>query len=424
MPNSLSVKTLSLVFATCAFVLLAALSSAARTEQSLHSFNYSDGTNPHGGLILDAAGNLYGTTSQDGQTGAGTVYELLPNGLGQWGYETLYNFCSMPACADGLGPQAGLFLDSSGNLYGTTSMGGNSSNPNCGHGCGVVFELTSNNGFWTETVLYAFSGGSDGAAPMASLVMDSAGNLYGTTSAGGGTSPYCALGCGVLFTLQRGVNGTWTQKVLHAFCTVSGCVDGAVPNGLAFDGAGSLYCTTAQVGQYDGGTVIQLVPHANGKWSGRLVHSFGKGADGVSPNPGLAIDTSDYVYGTTNRGGQFNSGMAFELRLGAKGQWTEHLLHSFCSSTNCADGGLPAAGLTVDSSGHLFGTTSAGGTAQGGTLYALTQNPNGHWTETVLYNSFSGNLNGQVTLDPSENLFSTTSIGGNYNLGSVIEVVP
>lgn len=425
MPATRPTKFLTLLFVSCVFVSFAPLCSAVRTEQLLYSFDYSGGTNPHGALVRDAAGNLYGTTSQDGATGGGTVYELLPNGVGQWGYEVLHNFCSLPGCADGLGPQSGLLLDSSGNLYGTTSMGGDSSDPNCGHGCGVVFELTPDNGLWTETVLYTFSGVSDGATPMSSLVMDSAGNLYGTTSAGGGASAYCPLGCGVLFTLRRRVNGTWTQKVLHSFCSLDGCNDGADPNSLAFDGAGSLYCSTALDGIYGGGTVVQLVPRSNGTWFGRLVHSFGKGADGVSPNPGLAIDTSDYIYGTTNRGGQFSSGMAFELRPGAViGQWSEHLLHSFCSSTNCADGGLPSAGLTVDSSGRLFGTTTTGGTAQDGTLYALTQNVNGHWTETVLYNSFSGNMDGQVIVDPDENLFSATTIGGNYNLGSVIEVVP
>jgi uncharacterized repeat protein (TIGR03803 family) len=418
-------KVLNLLFAISVFVPLATLSSVARTEQLLHTFNYNDGTHPYGALILDAAGNLYGTTSQDGPTGAGTVYELATNGSGQWEYETIYSFCSVFTCSDGIGPQSGLIMDSAGNLYGTTSMGGNNNYP-CGHGCGTVFELTSHNGLWTETVLYAFTGGNDGGNPLSGLAIDSAGNLYGTTSIGGGTSTYCTLGCGVLFTLQRGSNGIWIQKVLHSFCSADGCADGADPNSVAFDAAGNLYCTTARVGVYDGGTLLQLVPRSNGTWTGHLVHSFGKGKDGISPNPGLAFDASGNIYGTTNQGGGTNWGIAFELSLGTNGRWRESLLHSFCSAANenCSDGGLPSAGLTIDSSGRLFGTTTSGG-SHFGVLYVLTQNPNGHWIETVLNtNSFTGNLDAQVTIDGSGNLYTTTANGGDYDLGSVFEIMP
>lgn len=422
MSSSIPVKVLTLVFTLC--MASPAISSSAPTNEFLlHSFNYSDGTNPHGAVFIYPAGYFLGTTSQDGPTGAGTVYQLSPNGIGGWGYETLYNFCSVSGCSDGIGPQSGLILGSAGNLYGTTSMGGNSSNPNCGHGCGVVFELASNGGVWTQTVLYAFSGGSDGATPMSSLVMDSAGNLYGTTSAGGVNSAYCAQGCGVLFTLRRGADGTWKQKVLHAFCTVTGCADGAVPNGLAFDAAGNLYCTTAQAGRYGGGTLLQITPRAYGGWNGKLLHSFGKGSDGVSPNPGLALDASGNLYGTTNRGGSLGSGVAFELTLDSNGRWIERILHTFCSATNCAEGGLPLAGLTIDPRGRLFGSTSVGGGDQLGTVYMLEQYARDHWNDTPIYSSSSGNFDDQVTLDPTGNIYTPTTIGGTNNLGSVIEVV-
>jgi len=414
----------TILLVTYAFVSLAPLCSAVGTEQLLYSFSYSGGTNPYGALVRDAAGNLYGTTNQDGATGGGTVYELLPNGSGHWGYEALYNFCSLLACADGLAPQSGLLLDSSGNLYGTTSMGGDYSDPKCGHGCGVVFELTNDNGFWTETVLYTFTGGSDGAGPLTKLVMDAAGNLYGTTFAGGLRSTYCGDGCGVVFTLRHGSDGKWTQKVLHAFCSVQQCVDGASPTGLTFDAAGNLYCTTGEVGRYGGGTLVQLTPHGNDTWTGKLLHSFGKGSDGSLPNPGLAFDASDNVYGTTNRGGEFNSGIAFELIAGANGHWTEKVLHSFCSPTSCSEGGQPLAGLTMGPLGRLFGTTYVGGIGNLGTVYALTKSEAGQWNTTAIYSSFSGNLDAPVMFDPAGNLFSTTRIGGNNNLGSVFEITP
>ncbi|HTS07739.1 MAG TPA: choice-of-anchor tandem repeat GloVer-containing protein [Candidatus Eisenbacteria bacterium] len=423
MHASRPVKVLTLILAACAFVPVARSSSPPENEFLLHSFDYTDGTNPHGAVFIYPAGYFLGTTSQDGPTGAGTVYQLSPNGIGGWGYEVAYNFCSVPGCSDGISPQSGLIIDSAGNLYGTTSMGGDSSNLNCGHGCGVVYELTTNGGVWTETVLYAFSGGSDGATPISSLAMDSAGNIYGTTSAGGVSSIYCAQGCGVLFTLRRGSDGTWTQKVLHAFCSVSGCIDGAIPNGVAVDAAGNLYCTTAEAGRYGGGTLLQVTARAKGGWTGKLLHSFGKGSDGVSPNPGLAFDALGDVYGTTNRGGSQNSGIAFEMTLDSNHQWIEKNLHTFCSALNCTEGGVPLAGLTIDSRGRLFGSTSIGGTGQLGTLYMLEQYARDHWNDSPIYSSVSGNFDNPVTLDASGNLFTTTTIGGTFNVGSAIEVI-
>jgi uncharacterized repeat protein (TIGR03803 family) len=413
-------KVLTLIFAVlCDFLFLGASGRAAATEEVLHNFNYSDGTNPEGALILDTLGNLYGTTSQNGATGAGTVYELLPNGSGQWGYQVLYEFCSLPGCPDGAIPQSGLLLDAAGNLYGTTSQGGNFG---CGHGCGTVFELSpTSGGGWIENVLYTFSGGSDGATPLAGLVMDAAGNLYGTTSSGGSNSIYCSQGCGVIFRLQQGTSGEWTQSVLHSFCAVNGCLDGAVPNGLAFDDAGNLYGTTSQLGRYDGGTLFQLTP-TRGGWTGKLLHSFGKHPDGVSPNPGLVFDRAGNLFGTTNKGGANNSGTVFQLKPGTNDQWTEKILHSFCTATNCLDGAFPAAGLTVGPADHLYGTSFTGGAGQLGTVYVLLPDANGRWNFAVLYDSLSGNLDELVTLGTTENLFSTTTSGGESYLGSVFEL--
>jgi uncharacterized repeat protein (TIGR03803 family) len=412
---------LALVFSfLCEFFLQITSVHAIVTEQTLHSFNYVDGTNPRAGLVFDSAGNLYGTTSQDGPTGAGTVYELMSNGAGQWAYQTIYTFCSVSRCSDGIGPESGLIFDAAGNLYGTTSEGGNSG---CGHGCGTVFQMTpSSDGGWTETVLYTFSGGDDGGTPVGGLIMDSAGNLYGTTSSGGPTSNFCLQGCGVVFRLQRGSNGNWTEKVLHSFC-VGGCLDGAFPTGLT-SYAGNLYCTTSQVGRYNGGTVVQLIPNLKGGWTGKLLYSFGKGSDGVSPNPGLVFDAAGNLYGTANGGGRYHLGTVFRLSPGINGQWTETTLHAFCSATNCLDGASPSAGLIMDAAGRLYGTAAWGGTAQDGTVFMLKLNTNGRWSEIVLYDGSSGSLDEPVIFDTSGNLFGSTSNGGSYNLGSVFEITP
>ncbi len=214
------------------------------TETVLHSFNGTGGAFPIAGLIFDAAGNLYSTTEYGGDYDYGTVFELTSGGA-----ETvLHSFNNNGT--DGYEPSAGLIFDAAGNLYGTTSEGGL-------YGYGTVFELTpTGGGSWTEHVLHSFNNnGTDGYEPSAGLIFDAAGNLYGTTSEGG---TYCEPdGCGAVFELSLG-RGGWTETVLYSF---SGGTDGAVPwAGLIFDAAGNLYGTTAEGGTYAYGTVFQLTP--------------------------------------------------------------------------------------------------------------------------------------------------------------------
>ena len=202
------------------------------TEKVLHNFNDNgtDGFYPYAGLIFDAAGNLYGTTSQGGTYGDGTVFELTPAAGGVWTEKVLYSFNANGT--DGTAPQAGLIFDAAGNLYGTTNQGGT-------YLSGTVFELTpAGGGVWTETVLHNFNdNGTDGAYPYAGLIFDGAGNLYGTTD-GGGT--YFG---GTVFELTPAAGGSWTEKVLHNFNPNS--TDGYEPYaGLIFDAAGNLYGTT------------------------------------------------------------------------------------------------------------------------------------------------------------------------------------
>jgi uncharacterized repeat protein (TIGR03803 family) len=227
------------------------------TEKKLHNFGLyeTDGTTPQAGLIFDAAGNLYGTTSQGGDYYGGTVFELTPNGSGGWTEKKLHNFSGEFDYTDGYQPNAGLIFDAAGNLYGTTSQGGD-------HGAGTVFELTSNgSGGWTEKKLHNFGNGSDGTHPYAGLIFDAAGNLYGTASGGGFNN--CQNngndGCGTMFKLVPNDRGGWTEQEVWNF---GNHTDGINPYaGLIFDSAGNLFGTTQGDSCFNNyGTVFEWTP--------------------------------------------------------------------------------------------------------------------------------------------------------------------
>ena len=174
-------------------------SGGSGSESALYSFSGgSDPKFPYAGLIFDKAGNLYGTTEFGGANNQGTVFEIIPNSNGSWNETVLYSFTGS---TDGGQPYGSLVLDAAGNLYGTTNFGGSS---NCNLGCGTVFELTPGSGGWSETVLYTFTGGSDGREPYARLLSDASGNLYGTTMLGGNIGSVCSTGCGTVFKLTHG----------------------------------------------------------------------------------------------------------------------------------------------------------------------------------------------------------------------------
>jgi uncharacterized repeat protein (TIGR03803 family) len=349
------------------------------TEQVLHSFGEgTDGTFPYGSLIFDAAGNLYGATGAGGnytaycaQYGCGTIFELAPNGDGSWTETVLYKFCSQANCADGAGPNpysGSLIFDASGNLYGTTYGGGTPAS-NCNAGCGTVFELTpTEGGGWTETVLASFGGRPDSSNPSAGLIFDAEGDLYGTAIAGG------VSGEGTVFELTPAVGGGWTETILHSFSANS---DGAVPfAGVIFDAAGNLYGTTAAGGVYGGyGTVFELTPQAGGGWTEQVLHSFGNGLDGFIPAAGLILDASGNLYGTTSgdctspRNHARNCGTVFQLTPTEGGNWTETVLRRFNNGT---DGSRPWAGLIFDAAGNLYGATQGGGTYGFGTVFELS----------------------------------------------------
>jgi hypothetical protein len=323
---------------------------------------------------------------------------------------------------------AGLILDSAGNLYGTSVYGGSSGN--CTLGCGAVFEVsppTTSGGAWTETVLYSFTKGADGGFPAAGLVFDSKGNLYGTTPEGG------AGKYGTVFKLSRGVGGIWKETVLHSFFGGTG---GFAPqSGLIFDANGNLYGTAMWGNSTDCshsvpacGLVFRLSPTSGGGWKETVLHYFSGGTGGAWPEASLTLDAAGNLYGISSYGGKYGSGVAFKLSPALSGSWPETVLHAY---TGKADGSFPVGSLVFDLAGNLYGATQNGGTG-GGVVYRLSPSGAG-WKESVLYGfTTTGSGYGPsagVILDPAGNLWGTTNFG-NANVcflngcGQVFQLTP
>jgi uncharacterized repeat protein (TIGR03803 family) len=401
---------------------------AQATETVLYSFGAfpTDGTTPEGGLLFDSAGNIYGTTNGGGQYcgddgGCGTVYKLSPNVGGGWTETILYNFCTNGdpfTCPDGANPFAGLIMDKAGNLYGTTSGGGTSE-------WGTVFRLSppiGGSGNWTETVLWNFGDGADnGVVPLyGKLTMDAAGNIYGTTGASGGQN------FGIVFELSPVGDGTYVFSILQSFQGENGAYPAY---GVTIDDAGNLYgttqlggsatCTSASCGyglvyrlspsnskwqetilyKFDGvtgehpvspisidqsgdlfgtfevggggtcffgtcGGIFKLVPEAGGGGK-KYTFYFNDSAAGGSPQTGVAIGADDIVYGTI---GPFDGDDVYMLQYEK-----ESVLYEFCSLPNCADGYGPSMGTITAREGGLYGVTIEGGEYGSGVVYSLTK---------------------------------------------------
>ncbi len=312
-------------------------------ETVLHSFaGGADGATPNGGVIMDTDGALFGTTTAGGAAGSGTVFRV--KGTKE---KVLYSFAGG---TDGADPQAGLAMDAAGNLYGTTAQGGTAGN-------GTVFELvapTRKNGTWKEIVLYSFGTGTDGATPVSGVHLDSAGNVFGTTSLGG------AYGYGTAFQLTPGA--AWTETVLHSFQNAD---DGAYPYaGLISDAAGNLYGAATQGGTAGGGTVFKLKP-SKGSWKFSVLYSVpGWGISGSFRN--LLLDDAGNIYGTTHCDGDDNAGTIYKLAPSGGG-WTYTLLYTF---TGGSDGQFTISNLVLKN-GKLYGTTQNGGANGAGVIYKL-----------------------------------------------------
>jgi uncharacterized repeat protein (TIGR03803 family) len=303
--------------------------------------------------------------------------------------------------SDGGSPLNGFVSDSTGNLYGTTSGGGASS-------YGVVYKLTLAG---VQTVLHNFAGGADGANPDGFLVRDKAGNLYGTTTAGG------ADGAGTIFK----VTTTGAESVLYSF---TGKIDGSAPeSGLAIDAIGNLYGTTTAGGAHSNGTVFKLTLAKTGtRWLESTLYSFAGGTDGAVPVAGVTVASTGNIYGTTSAGGAYGYGTVFELSHSGTA-YTETILHSFANET---DGSIPYGGLIADKSGNLYGAATQGGSNGGGTIFELTS-ASGSWTFNVLYSVPGWGISGSfrdLMLSPSGVIYGTTHCDGNNNAGTVWELAP
>ena len=377
-----------------------ALPAVAQTFTVLHVFTgQSDGEYPQGSLVKDGGGNLYGGTNA-------SIYKFSPRSSGGI-MQNLYRFLGPP---DGLFPN-GVVIGPDGALYGTTQAGGIGnchdgagcgmafrlhppSNPcrsvSCSwienkmtnffpqtgwlpenstavfdaqgnmygtasqdeqNGAGVVYELSRSGGGWLQTVIYRFTGLSDGSGPIGGLTMDAAGNLYGTTTQGGDLTCYSNLGCGTVYKLSRSGNG-WIEQTLHAFHTG----EGQRPTGnLVLDAQGNLYGATTNAGPNGGGTVFAL---SSGSWNFSLLAPLvGSGSDATGPTNGLIMDAAGNLYGATENEGSFHAGSVFKLTP-SQGGWTFITLYEF---TGGLDGYGPFSNLVIDGSGNIFGTTLEGG---------------------------------------------------------------
>ena len=394
----------ALALATLALASGAGTTADAQTFKVLYRFGpYPDGNSPAAGLLMDASGNLYGTTryggSHEGCPGkwqCGTVFKLDTNGV-----ETvLYNFTG----PDGSNPISNLVMDANGDLYGTTEYGGDTKDCPGGPsyaGCGVVFKLSGGK----ETILHRFTGGEDGGWPWAGLVMDASGALYGTTNSGG-------FGGGVAFKLVGK-----KETVLHSFCSETNCADGTyLTSDLIMDAEGNLYGTTAY-----GGDVNCDYPDGCGvvfKLTGKketVLYSFKGSPDGAIPVAAVFMGAKGNLYGTTYAGGDINAGTVFEVSACGKERvlhrfqeykrprygWfpstsvvqdasgnlygttlgnvyeitvdgREKVLHIFCSWKDCADGALPYGDLIMDAQGNLYGTAYGGGINSNGVVFMIT----------------------------------------------------
>jgi len=266
-------------------------------EKILHNFgNGTDGANPCASLIFDAAGNLYGTTYQGGAYTSGTVFEMSPKAGGGWTEKTLHSFGKG---TDGAKPFYGLIFDASGNLYGTTNLGGLYTY------YGVAFELMPKVGAdWMEKILHSFGNTGDGSNP-SGLIFDASGNLYGTTSSGG------AGYLGTVFELTPSSGGDWTETLIFSF----DFTDGSDPHaGVIFDAAGNLYGVTDEGGASESGTAFELTLGNGGTWTETILHSFAfDGRDGANPYASLVSDAAGNLYSTTDAGGTYGVGAVFEI---------------------------------------------------------------------------------------------------------------
>jgi uncharacterized repeat protein (TIGR03803 family) len=383
--------------AIAALLLCVELPARAQTWTTIHSFNGLDGSFPMAGVTRDAAGNLYGTTLGGARGGGrggvagnlGTVYKLTHEDTG-WVITQLHLFTPF----DGNDPASRVIFGPDGALYGTTSTGGN--------GYGIVYRLQPpascrpGNCPWTETILHAFQGGSDGGDPSSGdLLVDQQGNIYG----GAGSS--CNPACSVVYKLTRS-GQSWSYSVIYRFQSVD---DGAGPVSVVQDASGNLYGTTTGGGGYGSGTVFKLTPSGGG-WTESVLYNFTGSGDGA--NPGGLIMENFILYGATRSGGQYGAGTVYALTP-ANGGWDFAVL----ASLPLAGDGSSAA-LAMDDAGNLYGTTWQG------VVFKLTPSGN-NWILTQLGQGDTGMIS-SVVVDSHGVVYGTDPGGADYTYGAVFEI--
>lgn len=316
----------------------------------------------------------------------------------------IHNFGSP---GDGYSPSGGIIFDQSGNAYGTTGLGG--------VGRGAVYQLVPNaDGTWTENVICLF-GNQAPNGPEGPLVFDTFGNLYGIA----GTDN----GLGAVFRLTPSGDGSWNEATLHTF---TGGSDGDSPSGLGIYSNQS-YATAFTGGFYDGGATLAFGQISVFRWYDLVLHAFGNGQDGLGPIGPLTFDGFGAMYGVTQSGGASRLGIVYRLtpNLGRPG-WTETILYEFKGSGDHNDGANPIGGVVLDSKGNLYGTTELGGRSNWGTVFELTPQPDGTWTEKVIHQFTppdGRNPGGALTFDWAGNLYGVTPFGGSYNWGTVFKLI-
>jgi len=398
-------------------ILVTSNSWAASTVTTVYNFTGGlDGSDPASQLIFDNAGNAYGTAVTGGASGCGTVFQLTPMGGGQYQQSVLHSF----NCFDeGKNPYGGVTLDSAGNLYGTTVAGG-SGGVCTGDGCGVVYKLTHSGGSWTESVLYSFGDSPDAGGPGSAVVFDHSGNLFGTAPDGG------AYGVGAVFELSL-VNGQWTERVIHDF---TGGDDGATGflGRLLPDTFGNFYGVTELGGANAAGTVFKLTPGSGGTYMFSTLYAFAGQPDGAFPYGGLIADSHGNLYGTTYYGGAYGAGAVFRVGPTASfGGWRDAVLYSFQGGP---DGGNPTTTLVFTPNGRLYGTTAAGGDpgCDCGVIFSLAPTGVNRWLENVLH-TFGTPPDGAypyygLTPDGAGHYLGTTAAGGTQGAGILFQLTP
>ncbi len=417
--STISIRQLAIL---SLLLILAPAGWAGSKYKVLYNFKGgNDGIDPHGNLVFDAAGNLYGTTAQGGGTsachgqyqGCGIVFQLEPQSSGDWKENVLYSFSN--GSTGGVGLEGDLVLDAAGNVYGTAYWGGSDFE-------GTVFELSPGSNGWTEKDIYAFcpSGCGDGGSPASGVIFDDAGNLYGTATAGG------TDGGGVIFKLVPS-NGTWTESVLYSFCPYNTCGGGWYPWGLTRIANGDVYSTTTYGGNFvwpcvpgDGcGAVFKFDPKS-GDYT--ALHRF-DGRDGAFPNSAVVLDNQGNVYGSTRNDGAFGCGTVFQLSPKSEGGWTYNVRYNLRTTAT-------AGSLAIDPAGNLYVASSgiAGGTCQdqpNGKIFKLTPKAQGHWEYTGIHTFGNGAQPGSgLIFDKQGNLYGTAATGGTHGYGFVFEVTP